>query len=108
MVNTINNKIQSKLSTGELNEMDLFKEAQGMMSTLGAGGEGDSPFSLFANLGNMDPGSAPASAPESTPESTPATAPTSSVNQSTERSQILKEKLRRKKKLLRAKRKMNR
>lgn len=103
MVNTINSKIQSKLSTGELNEMDLFKEAQGMMSTLGATGDGNSPFSLFANLGKMASTSDPASAPESAPTSSAE----STINQSTEKSQMLKEKLRRKKKLLRAKRKMN-
>lgn len=102
MVNTINSKIQSKLTTGELNEMDLFQEAQTMMKSMGqmgGGTEGDaaaSPFNMFQQMS------------EGLAQQGTATQDTHAPSgPSNAKKQKLKEKLRKKKQMMKAKRQMN-
>ena len=49
LVNQISSKIQNKLSSGEVNEMDLFKEAQGAMKMMG-GDNKNSPFNMLHKM----------------------------------------------------------
>ena len=49
LVNQISGKIQNKLSSGEVNEMDLFKEAQGAMKMMG-GDNKNSPFNMLHKM----------------------------------------------------------
>lgn len=95
IVNKINTTIQSKLSNGELNEMDLFKEAQGVMQNMGVGrggggANGDSPFNMFEQMSNCFEGAAQGGGGTTRPTQAKA--------------KILKDKLKRKKKLLKSKR----
>ncbi len=45
LVHQISDKIQNKLSSGEVNEMELFKEAQGAMKRMG-GKNKEAPFNM--------------------------------------------------------------
>jgi hypothetical protein len=49
LVHQISDKIQNKLSSGEVNEMDLFKEAQGTMKMMG-GKNKQSPFNMLHKM----------------------------------------------------------
>ena len=49
LVHQISDKIQNKLSSGEVNEMDLFKEAQGAMKMMG-GKNKQSPFNMLHKM----------------------------------------------------------
>ena len=51
LVHQISNKIQNKLNSGEVNEMDLLSEAQGVMKSFGENKE--SPLNIFQNLNEM-------------------------------------------------------
>jgi hypothetical protein len=126
LVQQISGKIQNKLSTGDVNEMDLFNEAQGVIKTMGDGSGGDSndnsPFSILNNLtkqmggeGGMDlSGLANMNLeniipPMTTPSQTATSAkPESGGNENIqERKRILKEKLKKKKELLANKKKLD-
>jgi hypothetical protein len=47
LVNKISSKIQGKLSNGEVNEMELFQEAKGVMSEMGGD---NSPFGMIGKM----------------------------------------------------------
>lgn len=50
LVNTITNKIQNKVSNGQIDENALLNEAQGMLKNIN-GGDGTPPTDIFKNLG---------------------------------------------------------
>ena len=49
LVHQISDKIQNKLTSGEVNEMDLFSEAQGAMKMMG-GSNKNSPFNMLHKM----------------------------------------------------------
>jgi hypothetical protein len=49
LVHQISNKIQNKLTSGEVNEMELFEEAQGAMKMMG-GNNKNSPFNMLHKM----------------------------------------------------------
>jgi len=63
LIKDITGKIQNKISSGNLNETDLFAEAQNVMKSFGGGGGGKAnPMDMFNNMmqsgmmAGMDPG----------------------------------------------------
>ena len=128
LVQQISGKIQNKLSTGDVNEMDLFNEAQGVIKTMGDsnGGESsdNSPFSILNNLtkqmggeGGMDlSGLAnmnleniipPMSTPSQSKNTVEQNSSANGNENIQERKRILKEKLKKKKELLANKKKLD-
>ena len=64
LIKDITNKIQNKISSGNLSETDLFAEAQNVMKSFGsAGGGASNPMDMFSSMmqsgmmSGMDPGS---------------------------------------------------
>lgn len=119
LVQQISGKIQNKLSSGDVNEMELFSEAQGVLKSMGnSGSDNDnSPFSILNNLtqqmggtegmmdfSNLEKAGFPIPTQANQP-SNPVTNPKASNLQ--ERKRILKEKLRQKKELLANKKRLD-
>jgi hypothetical protein len=116
LVQQISGKIQNKLSDGDVNEMDLFNEAQGVIKTMGNGSSDNdsSPFSILNNLTKqMGGGGLDLSNINLESMMTGIGNPTLPVERPTggnnmgERKRILKEKLAKKKEILANKKKVD-